>query len=132
MDRLKPNDYVVHFKREVSDLSKDKFSYTYKILSFATHSETKEKYVVYQALYTDESKNIHKNDIFIRPYDMFMSEVDHKKYPNIKQKYRFEKFENSCFECKGFYWKKYCSLDFRKDLKHCEVPSVLTCSKFIK
>ncbi|NFQ51285.1 DUF1653 domain-containing protein, partial [Clostridium botulinum] len=27
---------------------------------------------------------------FIRPYDMFMSKVDKEKYPDIKQKYRFE------------------------------------------
>ena len=58
----------------------------YRVLFIATHSETDEKMVVYEALYDD-----HK--IYVRPYDMFNSLVDKDKYPDVKQEYRFELIE---------------------------------------
>lgn len=87
--RFKPGDIVQHFKRETIDPNST--NYLYKIITIATHTETGELYVIYQALY--ENEHIHF-DVFARPYKMFISEVDHEKYPNIKQKYRFEKFIN--------------------------------------
>jgi hypothetical protein len=87
---LNKGDIVQHFKRElIEDTASTQ--YLYKILEIAEHTETKEKLVIYQALYEDPSKGIHFG-VFARPYDIFMSEVDHIKYPEIKQKYRFEKY----------------------------------------
>ena len=75
MRKLQLNRVYRHFKNK-----------NYLVLDVATHSEPKEKYVVYRALYDDCG-------LYIRPYDMFMSEVDHEKYPDVKQKYRFELVE---------------------------------------
>ena len=82
-------DIVQHFKRET--LSNPGNLYLYKVLAFAEHTETGEMLVIYQALYKNPSKNINYT-IFARPMDMFMSEVENAKYPDIKQKYRFEKY----------------------------------------
>ena len=82
---FRPGDIVQHFKREM--LGADAFAqnkYLYKIIGVATHSETGEPMMVYQPLYDDSG-------MYVRPLEMFLSEVDHEKYPEIKQRYRFEK-----------------------------------------
>ena len=72
MKDLELNRIYKHFKGDL-----------YLVTDIAIDSETNKKVVIYRALYGE-------NTLYVRDYDMFLSEVDHEKYPDINQKYRFE------------------------------------------
>lgn len=59
------------------------------VITVAEHSETGEDLVVYRCS-GNKGKTNHKDGIYARPISMFLSEVDHEKYPDATQKYRFE------------------------------------------
>lgn len=72
MREIKINGIYKHFKGNY-----------YLVVDVAYDCETKEKIVVYRQLYGDMR-------LWLRPLAMFLSEVDHEKYPEVNQKYRFE------------------------------------------
>jgi hypothetical protein len=69
---VKVNGIYKHFKGDY-----------FLVEGIAIHSETREKLVIYRALYGE-------TELHARPYEMFIEKVDKEKYPNVNQEYRFE------------------------------------------
>ena len=88
MRKLKVNAIYRHFKGDY-----------YLVIDKARDSETKEEMVVYRRLYGDMT-------LWVRPLSMFLWEVEHKKYPKAKQKYRFKlvKFSTVADKFNGISW----------------------------
>ncbi len=75
MERKKPvsEEFYRHFKGKI-----------YQVKMLALDSETLREQVVYQAMYEPYQ-------YFVRDLEEFMGMVDTKKYPEVGEKYRFEK-----------------------------------------
>ena len=82
MRKVKEGQLYKHFK-----------GHNYKVLMIAYDSDKynennplESRMVVYQ--------NVDTKEIWVRSYGDFVSEVDHRKYPNVKQKYRFQEIND--------------------------------------
>lgn len=76
---------VKHFKREMltkSEIAENPSKYLYYVEGKATHTETGETLIIYYSL--------EDGQMYARPIEMFLSKVDNIKYPDVKQKFRFE------------------------------------------
>lgn len=86
-----PGQIIQHFKRTMlteDELKENPTAYLYEYVGTAKHTETGEYVAIYRSFYQGKTCDLGK--LYVRPLEMFYSEVDKEKYPNVKQKYRFE------------------------------------------
>ena len=77
----KPN--VIMFEAEHTETGDIILIVRHKKIFYISNKYVKDTVVLYKSLYDGHIP-------YIRPLTMFASEVDHEKYPDVKQKYRFE------------------------------------------
>ncbi len=58
----------------------------YLVEQLAKDCETTERMVIYRQLYGN-------GELWVRSLEDFLKEVDHQKYPDVSQKYRFEQID---------------------------------------
>ena len=84
---VKVGEVYKHFKGHIVKV----IAIAYDTENYDDSNPDAAKLVVYEKI--NAAEGWHGPKVWARPYNMFTSEVDHDKYPDVKQKYRFEKVE---------------------------------------
>jgi hypothetical protein len=86
--RFKPGQVIRHFKRDfISEEERRQNKYLYQVIGIAIHSETKEPMLIYQGLYAPF-------EMYVRPLAMAEEKTDKVKYPEARQEYRLQIWDN--------------------------------------
>lgn len=87
-EEFKTNKRPPHILCLHTETNKDLVIFKIKDKYYHVKENNNEVLVIYNCI-----NNIEKLYNYARPIDMFLSEVDKEKYPDVKQKYRFEEME---------------------------------------
>lgn len=91
VSNIRKGAIIAHFKRyyEVDETPRGLLDYLYKYEGTAINTENGTMNVIYTSLYDSKDGHVHIGDTFVRPLEMFESDVDLNKYPNSAQRERF-------------------------------------------